>query len=94
MTAPGREFGEHHARFDIVGKPPCIEAVLQWTVDRSIQSAHLILLLATERCPRANDYNQHTFELRLRPTAKTDHGCQVRVKSASLSLTRRFPVWP
>jgi hypothetical protein len=25
----GREFGEHHARFDIVGKPPCIEAVLQ-----------------------------------------------------------------
>jgi hypothetical protein len=24
----GRDFGEHHARFDIVGKPPCIEAVL------------------------------------------------------------------
>src|SRR5215475_1035321 len=25
----GRDFGEHHARFDIVGKPSRIEAVLQ-----------------------------------------------------------------
>jgi hypothetical protein len=38
----GLDFGEHYARFDIVGKPPCIEAVLQRTMDRSIQPAHLI----------------------------------------------------
>jgi hypothetical protein len=25
----GWDFGEHYASFDIVGKPPCIETVLQ-----------------------------------------------------------------
>src|SRR5229473_7279436 len=35
----------------------------------------------------------HTFELRLRPTAKTDHGCQVRVKSVALAVCQPLPVF-
>src|SRR6516165_1000168 len=36
----------------------------------------------------------HTFELRLRPTAKTDHGCQVRVKSTGRGSRETGPVYP
>ena len=58
----GRDFGEHHARFNIVGKPPCIEAVLQYTVDRSIQSAHLIFSITTDGCLGLRITPYHTLE--------------------------------